>query len=109
MLLVVTGVGWLIHIYSTATWRTIAATTASSAYLNLFMFFMLTLVLAANLRADVRRVGRRGPVQLPADRILLPEAVGHRNAGKKAFITTASAISVSLLGILLLLFRTFAR
>ena len=49
MLLVVTGVGWLIHLYSDRLHgRRSPATAAFSAYLNLFMFFMLTLVLAAN-------------------------------------------------------------
>ena len=48
MLLVVTGVGFLIQFTPSATCRTTPATTASSAYLNLFMFFMLTLVLADN-------------------------------------------------------------
>ena len=30
------------------------------------------------LRAAVRRLGRRGPVQLPADRLLLPQEIGRR-------------------------------
>jgi hypothetical protein len=48
MLLVVTGVGWLIHIYSTAYMSDDPGYTRFFAYLNLFMFFMLILVLAAN-------------------------------------------------------------
>jgi NADH-quinone oxidoreductase subunit L len=48
MLLVVTGVGWLIHIYSTGYMADDAGYRRYFAYLNLFMFFMLTLVLAAN-------------------------------------------------------------
>jgi NADH-quinone oxidoreductase subunit L len=48
MLLVVTGVGWLIHLYSTAYMADDAGYRRFFAYLNLFMFFMLNLVLAAN-------------------------------------------------------------
>ena len=48
MLLVVTGVGWLIHLYSVGYMAEDAGYRRFFAYLNLFMFFMLTLVLAAN-------------------------------------------------------------
>src|SRR5437763_9800589 len=48
MLLVVTGVGWFIHLYSTGYMAEDAGYRRFFAYLNLFMFFMLTLVLAAN-------------------------------------------------------------
>ena len=48
MLLVVTGVGWLIHIYSTGYMAHEGGYYRFFSYLNLFMFFMLILVLAAN-------------------------------------------------------------
>ncbi len=48
MLLVVTGVGSLIHIYSIGYMVHEGGYYRFFAYLNLFMFFMLTLVLAAN-------------------------------------------------------------
>jgi NADH-quinone oxidoreductase subunit L len=48
MLLVVTGVGLLIHIYSVGYMAQEGGYYRFFAYLNLFMFFMLTLVLAAN-------------------------------------------------------------
>ncbi|HJY87121.1 MAG TPA: hypothetical protein VKE24_09825, partial [Candidatus Acidoferrales bacterium] len=48
MLLVVTGVGWLIHIYSTGYMAQEGGYARFFACLNLFMFFMLTLVLAGN-------------------------------------------------------------
>ncbi len=48
MLLVVTGVGFLIHIYSTGYMAHEGGYARFFSYLNLFMFFMLTLVLAAN-------------------------------------------------------------
>src|SRR6267142_234896 len=48
MLLVVTGVGFLIHIYSVGYMWEEGGFYRFFSYLNLFMFFMLTLVLAAN-------------------------------------------------------------
>jgi NADH-quinone oxidoreductase subunit L len=48
MLLVVTGVGFLIHIYSVGYMWDDPSYYRFFAYLNLFMFFMLTLVLADN-------------------------------------------------------------
>ena len=48
MLLVVTGVGFLIHIYSVGYMWDDPSYRRFFAYLNLFMFFMLTLVLANN-------------------------------------------------------------
>ena len=48
MLLVVTGVGSLIHIYAIGYMAHEGGYYRFFAYLNLFMFFMLTLVLAAN-------------------------------------------------------------
>ena len=48
MLLVVTGVGSLIHVYSVGYMAHEGGYYRFFAYLNLFMFFMLTLVLAAN-------------------------------------------------------------
>src|SRR5689334_17878649 len=48
MLLVVTGIGSLIHIYSIGYMAHEGGYYRFFAYLNLFMFFMLTLVLAAN-------------------------------------------------------------
>jgi len=48
MLLVVTGVGFLIHIYSAGYMAHEGGYYRYFAYLNLFMFFMLTLVLANN-------------------------------------------------------------
>ncbi len=48
MLLVVTGVGFVIHVYSVGYMRDDDGYYRFMAYLNLFMFFMLTLVLAKN-------------------------------------------------------------
>jgi NADH-quinone oxidoreductase subunit L len=48
MLLVVTGVGFLIHIYSVGYIWDDPGFSRFFSYLNLFMFFMLTLVLAGN-------------------------------------------------------------
>jgi len=48
MLLVVTGVGWLIHVYSTGYMAHEGGYYRFFSYLNLFMFFMLILVMGAN-------------------------------------------------------------
>jgi NADH-quinone oxidoreductase subunit L len=48
MLLVVTGVGFLIHVYSVGYMHDDPGYYRFFSYLNLFMFFMLTLVLAGN-------------------------------------------------------------
>ena len=48
MILVVTGVGFLIHIYSVGYMEHEGGYYRFFAYMNLFMFFMLTLVLASN-------------------------------------------------------------
>jgi NADH-quinone oxidoreductase subunit L len=48
MLLVVTGVGFLIHVYSVGYMWEDPSYYRFFTYLNLFMFFMLTLVLSAN-------------------------------------------------------------
>src|SRR5256714_11335307 len=48
MMLVVTGVGFLIHVYSVGYMAHEGGYYRFFAYLNLFMFFMLTLVLANN-------------------------------------------------------------
>jgi NADH-quinone oxidoreductase subunit L len=48
MVLVVTGVGFLIHIYSTGYMAHESGYYRFFSYLNLFMFFMLILVLASN-------------------------------------------------------------
>ncbi len=48
MLFVVTGIGTLIHVYSAGYMAHDDSYPRFFAYLNLFMFFMLTLVLAAN-------------------------------------------------------------
>jgi NADH-quinone oxidoreductase subunit L len=48
MILVVTFVGFFIHLYSTGYMKHDAGYTRYMAYLNLFMFAMLTLVLGAN-------------------------------------------------------------
>ena len=48
MLMVVTGVGFLIHIYSVGYMHDDPGYYRFFSYLNLFMFFMLTLILADN-------------------------------------------------------------
>ena len=85
MLLVVTGVGFLIHIYSVGYMAHEEGYWRFFAYLNLFMFFMLTLVLAENFL--LMFVGWEG-VGLASYLLIgfyfLRESAA--DAGKKAFI-----------------------
>jgi NADH-quinone oxidoreductase subunit L len=85
MLLVVTGVGFLIHIYSIGYMAHEEGYWRFFAYLNLFMFFMLTLVLAENFL--LMFVGWEGvglaSYLLVGFYYLKPSAA---DAGKKAFI-----------------------
>ena len=48
MLLIITGIGFLIHVYSTAYMREDVGFAKFFSYLNLFIFFMLILVLGSN-------------------------------------------------------------
>ncbi|HET6217013.1 MAG TPA: NADH-quinone oxidoreductase subunit L [Acidobacteriaceae bacterium] len=85
MLLVVTGVGFLIHIYSVGYMAHEEGYWRFFAYLNLFMFFMLTLVLAENFL--IMFVGWEGvglASYLLVGFYFLKESAA--DAGKKAFI-----------------------
>src|SRR4051812_46167952 len=85
MLLVVTGVGFLIHVYSVGYMAHEGGYYRFFAYLNLFMFFMLTLILANNYL--LMFVGWEG-VGLASYLLIgfyfLKDSAA--NAGKKAFI-----------------------
>jgi NADH-quinone oxidoreductase subunit L len=105
MLLVVTFVGMLIHIYSTGYMAHEGGYYRFFSYLNLFMFFMLTLVMAANL--VVMFVGWEGvglcSYLLIGFWFLKKSAT---DAGKKAFIVTRIGDFGFTIGILLV-FATF--
>jgi NADH-quinone oxidoreductase subunit L len=105
MLMVVTGVGWLIHIYSTGYMAHEDGYYRFFAYLNLFMFFMLILVLAANY--VLLFVGWEGvglcSYLLIGFYFLRKSAA---DAGKKAFIVNRIGDFGFMLG-MFLLFRTF--
>ncbi len=75
-LLFVTGVGMLIHIYSIGYMAHEGGYYRFFGYLNLFMFSMLTLILANNYALMFVGLGGRGAVLVPADRLLLPAAFG---------------------------------
>jgi NADH-quinone oxidoreductase subunit L len=100
MLLVVTFVGLLVHIYSTGYMAHEEGYYRFFAYLNLFVFFMLTLVLAANV--VLMFVGWEGvglcSYLLVGFWFLKQSAI---SAGKKAFITTRVGDLGFTIGILL--------
>jgi len=105
MLLTVSFVGMLIHIYATGYMEHEGGYYRFFSYLNLFMFFMLTLVLAANI--VVMFVGWEG-VGLCSYLLIgfwfLKKSAA--DAGKKAFIVTRLGDFGFTVGILLL-FWTF--
>jgi NADH-quinone oxidoreductase subunit L len=105
MLLVVTGVGWLIHIYSTGYMHDDPGYRRFFAYLNLFMFFMLVLILADNYL--LMFVGWEGvglcSYLLIGFYFLKQSAT---NAGNKAFWVNRVGDFGFLIG-LFLIFRTF--
>ena len=105
MLLVVTGVGFLIHIYSTGYMAHEEGYFRFFAYMNLFMFFMLLLVLSANY--VVLFVGWEG-VGLCSYLLVGFYYLKHSaaQAGKKAFIVNRIGDFGFMLG-MFLLFRTF--
>ena len=107
MILVVTGVGFLIHVYSTAYMHDEprGGVARYFAYLNLFCFFMLTLVLGANFL--VMFVGWEG-VGLCSYLLIgyWYEKKSASDAGKKAFITNRIGDWGFLLGVFLI-FVTF--
>ena len=103
MILVVTGIGSLIHIYSTAYMHeeTISEYARYFSYLNLFAAFMLVLVLGANFL--VMFVGWEG-VGL-CSYLLIGfwfEKKSAADAGKKAFIVNRIGDFGFMLGVLLL-------
>ena len=101
MALIVTGVGSLIHVYSTGYMKDDASYARYFAYLNLFLFFMLTLVLGRSLL--VCFVGWEG-VGL-ASYLLIGfwfEDPEKAHAGKKAFITNRVGDAGFLLGMFLI-------
>ena len=100
MLLVVTGVGLLIHIYSTGYMANEGGYYRFFAQINLFTFFMLTLVMAANL--VLLFVGWEGVglcSYLLIGFFFLKKSAA--DAGKKAFIVTRIGDFGFTLGILL--------
>src|SRR5882757_1771734 len=105
MVLVVTGVGWLIHIYATGYMAQEGGYYRFFSYLNLFMFFMLILVLAANY--VLLFVGWEG-VGLSSYLLIgfyfLKKSAS--DAGKKAFIVNRIGDFGFMLG-MFLLFRAF--
>ncbi|HET7291394.1 MAG TPA: NADH-quinone oxidoreductase subunit L [Vicinamibacteria bacterium] len=105
MLLVVNFVSFLIHVYSTGYMAHDPGYARYMAYLNLFMFAMLTLVLGANY--PILFIGWEG-VGL-CSYLLIGfwfEKQSASDAGKKAFIVNRIGDAFFILG-MLLLFETF--
>lgn len=101
MVLIITGVGALIHLYSVGYMQGDAGYARYFAYLNLFLFFMLLLVLGSSLL--VVFVGWEG-VGL-ASYLLIGfwfQDADKARAGRKAFITNRVGDAAFLLGLFLI-------
>ena len=105
MMMVVTGVGFLIHVFSVGYMKEDAGYPRYFAYLNLFVFFMLTLVMGASY--PLMFVGWEG-VGL-CSYLLIGFWFADReksDAGKKAFIVNSIG-DVGFLVAMFLLYKTF--
>jgi NADH-quinone oxidoreductase subunit L len=105
MLLVVTGIGSLIHIYSSGYMHGDRGFARFFCYLNLFMFSMLTLVMAKNL--PLLFVGWEG-VGLCSYLLIgfWYKDIANAAAGKKAFIVNRVGDFAFLIGMFLLFMVT---
>ena len=97
MILVITGIGSLIHIYSTAYMH---EETRQRIRALLLLPEPLRGVHARagarlDLPGDVRRLGRRRPLLVPADRLLVQEASRRPTPARRRSSSTASATSAS--------------
>ncbi|MBI2412446.1 MAG: NADH-quinone oxidoreductase subunit L [Deltaproteobacteria bacterium] len=101
MILIVTGVGFLIHVYSTGYMHDDKAYWRYMCYLNLFVFFMLMLVLGSNYL--VMFLGWEG-VGLCSYLLIgfWYEKKAASNAGKKAFVVNRIGDFGFILGLFLL-------
>jgi NADH-quinone oxidoreductase subunit L len=101
MMLVITGVGFLIHVYSTGYMHDDAGYNRFFAYLNLFIFFMLLLVMGSNYL--LMFVGWEG-VGL-CSYLLIGfwfKNTEYNNAAKKAFIMNRIGDLGLILGVILI-------
>ncbi|MCB9728383.1 MAG: NADH-quinone oxidoreductase subunit L [Deltaproteobacteria bacterium] len=103
MLLIVTGVGFLIHVFSVGYMHSDKAYWRYFAYLNLFMFSMLLLILGKNIL--VLFVGWEG-VGLCSYLLIgfWYDDMEKAQAGQKAFVTNRVGDFSFLLGVFILLF-----
>jgi NADH-quinone oxidoreductase subunit L len=104
MILVVTGIGALIHVYAIGYMHGDPRYGRFFAYMNLFVFFMLVLVLGQNLL--LLYVGWEG-VGL-CSYLLIGfwfEKTENANAAKKAFVTTRIGDTAMMIGLALLVVR----
>ena len=104
MILVVTGIGTLIHVYAIGYMDGDGRFGRFFAYLNLFVFFMLMLVLGANLL--VLYLGWEG-VGL-CSYLLIGfwfDKTANANAAKKAFVTTRVGDTLMLVGLALVVMK----
>ena len=98
MMLVVTGVSTLIHLYSVAYMGGDRGYARFFAYLNFFVFSMLVLVLAGNFLLLIVGWAFVGAASLPADLVLVPAHDGDARRASRPSSSTSSATSASCSG-----------
>jgi NADH-quinone oxidoreductase subunit L len=104
MILVVTGIGLLIHIYAIGYMHGDPRYGRFFAYMNLFVFFMLMLVLGANFL--ILYLGWEGVGM--CSYLLIGfwfEKTPNANAAKKAFVTTRIGDTAMLIGIAMIVMK----
>src|SRR5213078_1260190 len=104
MILVITGIGALIHVYAIGYMAGDPRYGRFFSYMNLFVFFMLMLVLGANYL--VLYLGWEG-VGLCSYLLIgfWSDVPANAEAAKKAFITTRIGDTLMLIGLALIVFR----
>ena len=105
-LLLITGVGSLIHVYSIGYMEHDPRRRRFFGYLNLFVAAMLMLVLVRQLPRAVPRLGGRRPGVVPADRLLAAQAVrrGRRQEGVRR---STGSVTSAWRSAIMLMFATF--
>ena len=98
MLCVVTCIGFLITVFAAGYMKGEAGYFRFFAYLGLFIFSMTCLVMGNNFVMLYLGLGRRGPLLLSADRLLLRKALAPAKPPRKPSSSIASAISGSAWG-----------
>ena len=99
------GIGTLIHIYAIGYMHGDPRYGRFFAYLNLFVFFMLMLVLGQQPPRPLPGLGGRGALLVPADRVLVREDRERRTRRRRRSSRPGSATPLMLVGLALIVVK----